>query len=55
MRLIILGAGGFGRTVADLAAQSGRYETISFLDDGSNAPDVIGRKCSPRWATTNCG
>ena len=43
MRLIILGAGGFGRTVADLAAQSGRYETISFLDDGSNAPDVIGK------------
>ena len=45
MRLIILGAGGFGRTVADLAAQSGCYETISFLDDGSNAPDVIG-KCT---------
>ena len=43
MRLIILGAGGFGRTVADLAAQSGRYETISFLDDGSSAPDVIGK------------
>ena len=43
MRLIILGAGGFGRTVADLAAQSGRYENISFLDDGSNAPDVIGK------------
>ena len=45
MRLIILGAGGFGRTVADVAAQSGRYETISFLDDGSSAPDVIG-KCT---------
>ncbi|MBR6059393.1 MAG: hypothetical protein IKP58_14590 [Victivallales bacterium] len=45
MRLIILGAGGFGRTVADVASQSGRYETISFLDDGSSAPDVIG-KCT---------
>ena len=33
MRLIILGAGGFGRTVADLARQSGRYSVVAHLDD----------------------
>lgn len=45
MRLIILGAGGYGRTVADVAAQTGAYETILFLDDNSQAEDVIG-KCA---------
>ena len=45
MRLIILDAGGFGRTVADIAAQTGVYEDISFLDDNSQAGDVIG-KCA---------
>lgn len=42
MRLIIIGAGGYGRTVADLAQQSGRYEQIAFLDDQSQEPDVLG-------------
>ena len=45
MRLIILGAGGYGRTVADVAAQAGQFDEISFLDDNSAAPDVIG-KCA---------
>ena len=45
MRLIILGAGGYGRTVADVAAQTGMYESILFLDDNSLSEDVIG-KCS---------
>lgn len=45
MRLIILGAGGYGRTVADVAAQTGAYETIRFLDDNAQAEDVIG-KCA---------
>ncbi len=45
MRLIILGAGGYGRTVADVAAQTGQFDEISFLDDSSAAPDVIG-KCA---------
>ena len=35
-RLVILGAGGYGRTVADIARQSGRYEEILFLDDHSD-------------------
>ncbi len=41
MRLIILGAGGYGQTVADLARQSGKYETVAFLDD--NADGVLGK------------
>ena len=45
MRLIILGAGGYGRTVADVAGQTGEYSKILFLDDNSAAPDVAG-KCA---------
>ena len=45
MRLIILGAGGYGRTVADVAAQTGQFDEISFLDDNSAALDTIG-KCA---------
>ena len=41
MRLIILGAGGYGRTIADIANQTDLYDRIEFLDD--NASDgVIG-------------
>lgn len=45
MRLIILGAGGYGRTVADVAAQTGQFDEISFLDDNRAALDAIG-KCA---------
>ena len=45
MRLIILGAGGYGRTVADVAVQTGAYDEIVFLDDNNMAPDVID-KCA---------
>ena len=31
--LVILGAGGHGKVVADIAVRTGRYRTISFLDD----------------------
>lgn len=31
--LIIIGAGGHGRVVADTAARTGNYQSISFLDD----------------------
>ena len=41
-RLVILGAGGYGRTVADLAAQAGQFERIIFLDDNSAAANVAG-------------
>lgn len=42
MRLIILGGGGHGRVVADIARQMGRYEHIFFLDDNAVGNDVIG-------------
>ena len=45
MRLVILGAGGYGRTVAGVAAQMGRFEEIRFLDDHSDAPDIMGACC----------
>ena len=35
MRLIILGAGGYGRTVADAAVQTGNFNEVCFLDDNS--------------------
>jgi len=37
MRLVILGAGGYGHTIWDLAQQSNRYEDILFLDDKAEA------------------
>ncbi len=33
-KLIIIGAGGHGRVVADIAQKIGRYQAIEFLDDG---------------------
>lgn len=36
MRLIIIGAGGHGQVVADVAAQTGKYNDIIFLDDAAN-------------------
>lgn len=41
MRLVILGAGGYGQTVADVVSQLDRYEEILFLDD--NAPTAAGK------------
>ena len=41
MRLVILGAGGYGQTVADVASQLDRYDEIIFLDD--NAKNVAGK------------
>ena len=41
MRLVILGAGGYGKTVADVARQSGEYDEILFLDD--HAAEAAGR------------
>ena len=41
-RLIILGAGGYGRTVADLARQVGRYTEVAHLDDQASGPEILG-------------
>lgn len=45
MRLVILGIGGYGRTIADVASQTGKYDEIIFLDDNSCDAQVKG-KCS---------
>ena len=42
-KLLILGAGGYGKTIADVAAQLGCYEQIAFLDDASADSRVLGR------------
>lgn len=43
MKLLILGAGGHGQAVAELAQLTGKFEEIAFLDDNLSAhPDVIG-------------
>ena len=43
MKLIILGAGGHGKVVADIAQQTNRYEKIFFLDDKSQESNVLGK------------
>lgn len=40
--LVILGAGGYGRTVADVARQSGRYDSVLFLDDHAVGENIMG-------------
>lgn len=45
MNLVIIGAGGYGRTVADLAYQSKKYSHVFFLDDSKTGGNIIG-KCS---------
>ena len=42
-KLLILGAGGYGKTIADLAAQLGCYDQIAFLDDGYTGEGILGR------------
>ena len=42
-KLLILGAGGYGRTIADLAAQLNCYEKIAFLDDGRTGENILGK------------
>ena len=42
-KLLILGAGGYGRTVADVARQLGVYDKIGFLDDGRSGGEILGK------------
>ncbi len=44
-KLLILGAGGYGKTIADVAAQLGCYETILFLDDAKAGNPGVPGKC----------
>lgn len=41
-KLLILGAGGYGKTIADLAVQLGCYGKIAFLDDGRTGENILG-------------
>ncbi|HBI7095557.1 TPA: hypothetical protein ACOTGO_001852 [Clostridium perfringens] len=45
MKLIILGSGGYGKVIADIAGQMNKYSSILFLDDNDTSSDIIG-KCS---------
>jgi sugar O-acyltransferase (sialic acid O-acetyltransferase NeuD family) len=40
--LLILGAGGHGRVVSDVASLAGKWDDIAFLDDNENLKEVIG-------------
>ena len=50
MKLVIIGAGGYGQMVCDVAEQTGKYEEIVFLDDNKIDETVVG-KCQdfPRF------
>ncbi len=52
MRLIIIGAGGYGRVIAEIAESMNRYSEICFLDDNSTDKRVIG-KCGQYAAFLN--
>ena len=41
-KLLILGAGGYGKTLADVAAQLG-YDEICFLDDSRTGESILGK------------
>ncbi|WP_062199858.1 PglD-related sugar-binding protein [Massilibacterium senegalense] len=42
--LLIIGAGGHGKVVAEAAELSGEWDTISFLDDRTDVTSVLGFK-----------
>lgn len=44
-RLVIIGAGGYGGAIADIAEQLNIYEEILFLDDGKTGENIKG-KCT---------
>ena len=41
-KLIIIGASGHGKVVADIALKSNRYDEISFLDDSEDVQECLG-------------
>lgn len=43
--LLIIGANGHGKVVADIAVKLGRYEKIFFFDDNEEIKDVLGIPC----------
>lgn len=51
MRLLIIGAGGHGRTVAEAVLLGREYEVVAFLDDASDRVQHIGP--IPVWGPTS--
>ena len=49
-KLLILGAGGYGKTIADVAHQLGIYDKIAFLDDGKLGETGVLGSCSEVFA-----
>jgi sugar O-acyltransferase (sialic acid O-acetyltransferase NeuD family) len=41
IKLLVVGAGGHGRSVAEAAALSGEFEVVGFLDDGLSVGELI--------------
>ena len=50
-QLLILGAGGLGCMVGEVARETGYWETVAFLDDAARAADIVG-KCADYTALT---
>lgn len=44
-KLLIIGAGGHGKVIADIAKSLGRYAEIAFLDDDKEVSSVLGYPC----------
>lgn len=53
MKLCILGAGGYGQTVADVASQTNCFDEIFFLDDNAKGENVLG-PCSDYAKYKDC-
>lgn len=49
-RLLIIGASGHGKVVADIAKKTGQYEAISFYDDDESITAVAGFPCKGKTA-----
>ena len=43
MRLIILGAGEFGKTIEDVAGQLEKYEDVKFVDEKAEDESILGK------------
>ena len=58
-KLVIIGAGGHGRVVADIAQKLNRYKQIVFLDDGEEKESmgfpIVGKTCFIAFSETISG
>lgn len=52
-RLLIIGAGGHGKVVADIALRLNRWERIAFLDDDESIKELMGIEVIGKWVDAN--